>query len=264
MELTVVGCSGSVSGPDSPASCYLIRAPYQGGTFALVLDLGPGAFGALNRYLDPREVGAFGLSHLHPDHCLDLCSYYVAARYSPSAPWPGQQIYGPAGTAQRMARAYEVDPPGASYHAAGESIAEHFDYRDWQPSQRIGPFRVRTTGVEHPVEAYAIRVDEIEGAHGSLVYSGDTGPCTALVELARGANLLLAEAAFMADPANQPGVHHSGRDAAQAAERAGVAALVLTHIPPWNDRDQVRAEAVPHFRGPVALATAGARWSVGG
>jgi ribonuclease BN (tRNA processing enzyme) len=263
MELTVVGCSGSVSGPDSPASCYLIRAPYQGGTFALVLDVGPGAFGALSRYLDPREVGAFGLSHLHADHCLDMCSYYVAAKYSPSAPWPGQQVYGPAGTAQRLARAYEVDPP-PPLGAAGDSIAEHFDYRDWQPTQRIGPFSVSTARVEHPVEAYAIRVDEIEGAHGSLVYSGDSGPCSALVELARGADLLLAEAAFMADPANQPGVHHSGRDAAETAQRAGVAALVLTHIPPWNDRDQVRAEAVPHFGGPVALAAAGASWSVGG
>jgi ribonuclease BN (tRNA processing enzyme) len=264
VELTVVGCSGSVSGPDSPASSYLIRAPHQGGSFALVLDLGPGAFGALSRYLDPREVDAFGLSHLHPDHCLDLCSYYVAARYSPSAPWPGQQLYGPAGTAQRMVRAYEVDPTDSGQHGAGASIAEHFDYRVWQPSQRIGPFNVRTARVDHPVEAYAIRVDEVDGTHGSLVYSGDTGPCTALVELAQGADLLLAEAAFMADSANEPGLHHSGRDAAEAAQRAGVAALVLTHIPPWNDRDQVRAEAVPYFSGPVALATAGASWSVGG
>jgi ribonuclease BN (tRNA processing enzyme) len=263
VELTVVGCSGSVPGPDSPASCYLIRAPHQGGSFALVLDLGSGAFGALSRYLDPSEVGAFGLSHLHSDHCLDLCAYYVAARYSPSAPWPGQPVYGPRGTAQRIARAYEVDP-GAGEGEAGSSIAEHFDYRDWQPSQRIGPFSVRTARVEHPVEAYAIRVDELEGARGSLVYSGDTGPCTALEELARGADLLLAEAAFMADPANEPGVHHSGRDAAETAQRAGVALLVLTHIPPWNDRDEVRAEAVPHFSGPVALATAGARWSIGG
>ena len=47
MELTVVGSSGSVPGPRSPASSYLLRAPFEGGVFALVLDLGPGSMGAL-------------------------------------------------------------------------------------------------------------------------------------------------------------------------------------------------------------------------
>ena len=86
MKLTIVGCSGSLSGPDSPASSYLVQAPYQDRMFSLLLDCGPGAMGALYRYLDPREVDAIALSHLHADHCLDLCGYYVAACYSPSAP----------------------------------------------------------------------------------------------------------------------------------------------------------------------------------
>ena len=84
MKLTVVGCSGSISGPDSPASSYLVQAPYDNRTFSLLLDFGPGAMGALYRYLDPREIDAIGLSHLHADHCLDLCGYHVAACYSPN------------------------------------------------------------------------------------------------------------------------------------------------------------------------------------
>ena len=111
MEFTVVGCSGSVSGPDSPAASYLVQAPYQGRTFTLVLDLGPGAFGALYKYFDPSQVDAFGFSHLHPDHCFDLCAYFIAARYSPTAPWPVQPVYGPPGTAERIGRAYEVVQP---------------------------------------------------------------------------------------------------------------------------------------------------------
>ena len=95
MKLTIVGCSGSLSGPDSAASSYLVQAPYQDRTFSLLLDCGPGAMGALYRYLDPREVDAIALSHLHADHCLDLCGYYVAARYSPTAPWPRRPVYGP-------------------------------------------------------------------------------------------------------------------------------------------------------------------------
>ncbi len=256
-----MGCSGSVSGPESPASSYLVRAPYEGRTFALVLDLGPGATGALFRYLDPREVDAIGLSHLHPDHCHDLCGFYVAARYSTTAPWPGISVYGPPGTRERIGRAYEV--PGSTSREPGPGIETHFDYRDWQPQQRIGPFLVRAARVDHPVEAYALRVTEDVPDGGSLVFSGDTGPCSALVELARGTDLLLAEAAFLDRPGNPTGLHLSGRDAAEAAAAAGVDHLVLTHIPPWHDRDQVLAEAVPHLDGRVELASPGATWTIG-
>ena len=261
MKFTVVGSSGSVSGPDSPASSYLVQAPYEHRTFTLVLDLGPGAFGALYKYLDPSRVDAFGFSHLHPDHCFDLCAYFIAARYSPTAPWPAQPVYGPPGTGQRIGRAYEVLQPDGGGESA-KVISEHFDYRDWAESQQIGPFLVRTAEVDHPVRAYAIRVEETSGARGSLVYSGDTGPSDALTELASGVDLLVAEAAFL-EGRNARGVHLTGRQAAETASRAAVGALVLTHIPPWHDPDQVKAQALPHYTGPIALATPGATWSIG-
>ena len=77
MKLTVLGCSGSMPGPDSPASGYLIEAD----GYKLVLDLGHGAFGALQRYVDPVDVDAIVVSHLHADHCIDLTAYIVALRY---------------------------------------------------------------------------------------------------------------------------------------------------------------------------------------
>ena len=127
MKLTIVGCSGSLSGPDSPASSYLIQAPYQDRIFSLLIDCGPGAMGALYRY------------------CLDLCGYYVAARYSPSAPWPRRPVYAPANAASRITRAYDVPH---STGEAGPTIAEHFEWRTWQSDQRIGPFTVRAVRVE--------------------------------------------------------------------------------------------------------------------
>ncbi len=53
MRLTVVGCSGSYPGPDSPASCYLLESEHEGRTWRILLDLGNGALGALHRYADP-------------------------------------------------------------------------------------------------------------------------------------------------------------------------------------------------------------------
>ena len=263
MKLTIVGCSGSLSGPDSAASSYLLQAPYQDRIFSLLLDCGPGAMGALYRHMDPREVDAIGLSHLHADHCMDLCGYYVAARYSPTAPWPRRPVYAPTNAASRMALAYEV--PGETESGdQGPSIAEHFDWRTWQPSQRIGPFTVQTIPVEHPVEAYAIRVQEDAPGGGAMVYSGDTGPSEALVQLAAGVELLLVESSFLDDPDNPGGMHMSGKQAAGIGQTAGVGAIVLTHIPPWYDADRVLAEATPHFDGPVSLAKPGAVWDIGG
>jgi ribonuclease BN (tRNA processing enzyme) len=263
MELTVVGCSGSVSGPESPASCYLVQAGHRGRTFSLLLDIGPGAYGALTTYLDPREVDAVGLSHLHPDHCLDLCALYVAARYSATAPWPAQLVYGPATTAERIQRAYDVADAAGRASEAGPGIQEHFDFRTWQPAQQIGPFLVSTTRVQHPVEAYAIKVEDSGPGGGTLVFSGDTGPCQPLVDLARGSDLLLVEAAFVEGPGNPAGLHLTGRQAAEAGAAAGVGTVVLTHIPPWHDRDRVLTEATPYFAGPVQLATGGSHWVIG-
>ena len=71
MRITVLGCSGSVSGPDSAASGYLLTAP---GTPPVVMDFGPGVLGALQKHADPGEATIL-LSHLHLDHLLGLPTY---------------------------------------------------------------------------------------------------------------------------------------------------------------------------------------------
>lgn len=241
MRLTVLGCSGSVPGPDSSASSYLISA--EG--FHLVLDLGSGALGALQRQLAVGEIGAIGLSHLHPDHCMDLCGLYVALKYSPSAPLPRIPVLGPANTGARMARAYDLpDEPG---------MDEEFAFGEWQPVQEVGPFTVRTAPVVHPVPAYAIRV---EYGGKVLVYSGDTGPTESLVDLARGADVLLCEAALRdGDPNNPPDLHLTPAEAGDHAKRAEVGRLIVTHVPPWFNR-QAQAEAAGlTFPGEVLTAT---------
>ncbi len=246
MRLTVVGCSGSYPGPESPASCYLLETEHEGRTWRILLDLGSGALGPLHRYTDPLAIDAVFLSHLHADHCLDLCGYHVLRRYHPDGPQPRVPVWGPPGTADRMARAYDL-PLDPGMH-------DDFDFREHGEPVDLGPFRVEAIRVEHPVHAYGLRVTA-DGV--TLGYSGDTAPCQGLEDVARDVDLLLAEASFHTLADNPPGIHLTGADGGETAARQGVKRLLLTHVPPWHDPDQSLREARAAYDGPVALARAG-------
>ncbi len=249
MRVTVVGCSGSFAGPASPASCYLVQAEQEGRTWSIALDLGSGALGTLQQHLDPRDLDAVFLSHLHPDHCLDVCGLYVVQRYHPDGPSPRMPVHGPAGTGPRLREAYGTDGPAA--------MEKEFDFRDLADGRAVtlGPFTVTPVAVAHPVEAYGLRV-EADGA--VLAYTGDTGECEALTTLMTGADLVLADSAFVDGRDTLTDIHLNGAQAAQAATRAGgVRRLMLTHIPAWNDREACRAQAAEHWGGEVELAEPG-------
>jgi ribonuclease BN (tRNA processing enzyme) len=254
MRLTVVGCSGSYAGPESPASCYLVEAadPSVGGrTYRLLVDLGSGAFGTLHRFIDPTSIDAVLFSHLHPDHYFDISGLYVVWKYHPGGPRPRIPVWGPPGVGSQSARAYGLGRTG---------MDEEFEFGEYdgQPV-RLGPFTVHTTKVAHPVPTYGMR---IEAGGRVLAYSGDTGPCQALLDLAKGADLLLSEAAFVEGGDNPRDLHLTGRQAGQAAAEAGAAALVLTHIPPWYDKQLALAEARQVYDGPVELAATGSTYTL--
>ncbi|RKT76997.1 ribonuclease BN (tRNA processing enzyme) [Terracoccus luteus] len=258
MEVTVVGCSGSFAGPDSPASSYLVRAEHEGRTWAVVLDLGNGALGALQRHLDPADVDAVLLSHLHVDHCVDVCGLYVLLTYHPSSPGPRRAdrlpVHGPAGAGEQLARAYGDATPEAL-----QRVLAFPTLTDRVPVV-VGPFTITPVRVEHPVEAYGFRV---EAGGRTLAYTGDTDSCPALTDLMTGADLVLADSAFVDGRDEATGIHLSGSRAARAAVAAGgVGRLVLTHLPAWNDPEVCRSQAAGVWPGVVELAEPGATYTV--
>jgi ribonuclease BN (tRNA processing enzyme) len=243
MRLTVIGCAGSFPGPESPASCYLVEAD----GFRMLLDLGNGALGALQRYVGLYEIDAICLSHLHGDHCLDMNSYWVARTYAPDGPRPPVPVYGPAGTAGRLAAAQGVGVP--------QDMSAAFTFETLAPgTRRIGPFEITLDHVNHPVETFGFRIEQ---GGRALAYSADTGESAALTGLARGADLLLCEASFADSAANPPDLHLTGRQAGEHAARAGAGELVLTHLVPWNDQAVMLNEAARAFGGPLSLASSG-------
>ena len=113
---------------------------------------------------------------------------------------------------------------------------------------------MRARAVDHPCEAYAVRVEH-DGR--SLVYSGDTGPC----RRARRGRTRRRRAAVRGDLAARhrvvgraaAGIHLSGRQAGEHAAAAGVGRLLITHVPAWFDAQELLAEAKEAFGGPVEL-----------
>ncbi|HEY1487520.1 MAG TPA: MBL fold metallo-hydrolase [Micromonosporaceae bacterium] len=248
MRLTVLGCAGSFPGPESACSAYLIEAD----GFRLMLDFGTGSLSALQRYASLGSVDAVLLTHLHLDHMLDACLYVVVRRYAPDGPYPRLPLFGPSGARDRMAAAYGIDDG---------PLDDVYTFYSLQPGTfPIGPFSVMVDRVDHPVETYGVRIEHDGRA---LAYSADTAPCDALLRLAEGADAFLCEASYMAGEDNPPGIHMTGRDAGEAATKAGVGRLLLTHlVHAWGSEIATFDEATSAYAGPIDVVRPGSRYEI--
>ncbi|NMO04304.1 MBL fold metallo-hydrolase [Gordonia sp. TBRC 11910] len=248
MRLTVLGCSGSVGGPSVACSGYLLTVPDQQ---PVLLDCGPGVFGELQKYVDPNDV-AVALSHLHADHCMDLPAMLVWRRYAPTPAVGRAPMWGPPGAAQRIGA-------GSSEYAGDiDDISDTFDSQDWVEGKpvELGGMTLVPTKMDHPPETYGVRVTGPEGQ--TLVYSGDTGACDQLIEMASDADVFLCEASWTHAPDERPPhLHLSGIEAGEAAAKARVKHLALTHIPPWTSTDDIVAEARSVYSGPITVVAPG-------
>lgn len=252
MNLTVIGCTGSFAGPDSPASSYLLTGTdHSGKVWHVLMDMGNGSLGSLQRHIDLHELDAVIISHLHPDHCVDLAGLHVAVKWDPRG-WPGDRIpvWAPKGTHEYLAAAQAIE--------ADPGMSTEFLFNEWQDEHlvEIGPFRITPYRVNHPVQdPYALRI-AYDGAQGSsvLTYSGDTDSCEGLVRAAHHADLFLCEAAYQEGRDEYRDVHLTGQRAGEAAQQAEVDELMLTHIPVWNSPTKAVIEAAGAYDGPIALA----------
>ncbi len=246
MRLTVLGAAGSFPGPDSPCSSYLVEA----NGFRLLVDFGTGSLSALQRCSSMTSVDAVLLSHLHADHILDAVSYVVVRRYAPDGPYARLPLYGPSGIAERLAGAYGEGP-----------LDDVYEFHELSPGTlHIGPFTVTVERVKHPVETYGMRIE-----HGGkvLAYSADTAPCEALLRLAHKADLFLCEASYPDGEENPPDLHLTGREAGEAATKAGVSRLLLTHlVAAWCAEANVIESATASFPGPVEVARSGSHYDI--
>lgn len=283
---------GTMGGPvASPDRSQPANAIVQGGLVYLV-DVGDGSVQQLARAgLRLREVKAVFLSHLHADHTGGL-SALLSLRNQTSLT-ERMTIYGPPGTQdlvngmvasmQPASRAgYGI--PGQSWQTPGESVAV-IELEDGDRAE-VGAMVVTVAQNTHYDFAPGSEADRLYKSLSlrfdlpgrSIVYTGDTGPSSAVEALARGADLLVSEMIDLPSTMatvgrNSPDMlpdakarleqhlstHHLTPEAVgQLAAAAGVKAVVVTHFAGGTPNAQANqsyvAQIRSHFSGTVTLA----------
>lgn len=242
MKLTILGASTPYPRPGHPCSGYLV----QHGSTSIWVDAGTGTLAELQRHIGLDELDAIWISHGHADHTADLLTAYYALRFAELTIAKPIPLIGPAGLVDQLV--------GFLGHRSAAVIPEVFDIvemRNWGDRQ-IGDLSLAWSPVDHGMPGFGLRV-EADGA--VLAYSGDTGPCESLIELAENADLLLAEVGVSS--AQETPVHCTPEDAGRTAMTAGARRLVLTHIGSEMTPDDAVARASTLYEGELSVAQTG-------
>ncbi len=240
-RIVLLGTSAAVPTPEHALTSLVVEG--EGGF--LLVDCGGSPLPRLSRAnLSPDHLQGLLLSHFHPDHVagvpLLLVDLWLLGRQQPLP------VFGPQDVLDRM-----------------WAMMDLFRWQQWQGLYPVMPVEVAPqTGtvvledlglrgsaapVEHLVPTLAFRFEVLRTGRVA-VFSADTAPCAAILELARGADLLLHEAT-----GSSPG-HSSPAQAGEIARQAGVGRLVLVHYPPDPSlHDRWLEEARSAFNGPVEL-----------
>ncbi|MEW5992532.1 MAG: MBL fold metallo-hydrolase [Chloroflexota bacterium] len=243
MRLTVVGAGPAYTDvAGAVGACYLVRS----GDHALALDLGHGAFAGLAAQIRPEQLETVLISHLHPDHFVDLVPLRHYLRYHVQ----------PASRVRVDAHPDLVERLDA-LHAEPGFTAAALDVVALTPGVRqVGPFLIAAARVTHTSDSFAFRVAEGPAAPG-LVYSGDVGVADDLRPLIRRGDVLLVEVSFGPGPVPTGAAHLGGPAVGAVAAEAGASRVLLTHLLMGRDPAATITSVRERFGGPVELVEPG-------
>jgi ribonuclease BN (tRNA processing enzyme) len=223
-----------------------------------MLDCGTGALGALREICDYAALDAVVITHMHADHFFDLVPLRYGLTYGPSLRATPLPVWlPPAGEV-----VLRTVCSGFGRDRATDFLAA-FEIRTYDRQTRIelGGVTLSFAQVRHYIDAFAVRA-HTETA--TFVYSGDSAPCDALIDLAHGCDLFLCEASLGTSGESEPRGHSSAREAGEIAHAAGVRALALTHYPAECSIDALRDGAAAKYTGPITVVDDGTQFSITG
>lgn len=245
-RVTILGSGTCVPRLDRSACAVLVET----GKAKILMDLGPGTIRRLLEYgVTIFDLTHIVFSHFHPDHTAEWVPLIFATKY------PGVR------KRRHLLRVLAGQGLNAFYEglqgAYGEwivlpktqMVVEELDVVAGQ-SLIFNDFKLTAGPTNHRPESLAYRIEDGNGR--SVVYSGDTDECEALITLARNTDLLICESA-MPDQLKVPG-HLTPALAADVARKARAKRLVLTHFYPECDQVDVVKQARRSYKGEIFAA----------
>ncbi|NQS99882.1 MAG: MBL fold metallo-hydrolase [Candidatus Omnitrophica bacterium] len=241
MEITILGSGTGTPSLSRGASGLMVKIANKN----LLFDTGPGVIRSLLEIgVTYHDIDDIFYSHFHTDHTLDLASLLFAAKYALSLRTKELTISGPKGLAEFYRRLLDL------YGEVISPEAYRINLREIGAQSLVTTeYKVVTEHLQHVPESLGYR---IESNGRVVVYSGDTDVCENIVSLAQDADLLILECSFP-DEMKVKG-HLVPRQAAQIASNSNCRKLVLTHLYPVCQEDQILRQAKAAFKGEIVVA----------
>jgi ribonuclease BN (tRNA processing enzyme) len=237
LRLTVLGNSTAVPHPESAAAGYLV----EWDDTAIMLDAGQGVIRSLQDRMDPHQLSAVVIGHMHADHSLDLVGLRYLYPWGERAPDPLPVHLPPGGRARLDALATGISERVGFFDDAYDAV-------EYDPSEPlvIGPLTIRFNKGRHYVPAWGLTVEAPDGAR--IAYTGDTGPSDSVVAFSADADLLLIEAALrLSTHDDLERGHLTPEEAIDMATRTRARSALLVHYSPTR---RAELEAMCEAAGP--------------
>lgn len=241
MEVTILGSGTGAPSLKRGAAGLIVKIGNQN----LLFDTGPGI---VRKLLDIgityHDIDNIFYTHFHTDHTLDLASFLFAAKYGLSLRTKQLTIIGPEGLKgfyNGFLNLYgDVIKPEA-YRVNLKEIGDQ--------ELKFDTYKIITRRMQHSPESLGFR---IESGGKALVYSGDTDVCENIVELGRGADVLILDCSFPDEMKVQG--HLIPSEAAEIAKACNCKRLLLSHLYPVCQEEKIVNQAKKEFKGPISVA----------
>jgi ribonuclease BN (tRNA processing enzyme) len=219
MRLTILGTGTARPVGDSPQSGVLVEA----GETRVLFDIGSGVASQVEARMNAADLAGLVIGHFHADHWIDIGPLRYRFPWAGPAPRP-LPVFLPPGGRERL------DHLAAAINERPGFFEPAFAITEYETDLRIelGGIVVVPHAVGHYVPAWSMDITGPDGER--VVYAGDMGPSDMVVDLARGADLLILEATLengALDDARRG--HLDTGEAIDHVRRAGVPQGLLVH-----------------------------------
>jgi ribonuclease BN (tRNA processing enzyme) len=245
MRLTILGTGSARPVGDSAQSGILVES----GDTAVLFDIGSGIAKQLEKYVGATNLAGLFVGHFHADHWIDIGPMRYKFPWAEDAPRKLPVFLPPGGREKLSHLAAAINERPTFFEPA-------FDITEYETGMvfKVGDLTVTPHAVGHYVPAWSMH---IEGPHGErIVYAGDMGPSEMVVDLARGADVLILEATLengKTDDARRG--HLDTPEAIDHVRRSGVTQGILVHY--WSERREIIRELCAASGVPVLPGVTG-------